>query len=197
MSHALVSCFSCRRSKRRCDKNLPTCQLCIHKGLKCSYPRRLKLVIEEFGVNINAKRKQTPSSDPWYFPAKCNGVLHDLALGKFWWHVNEALPYLIRMGADINIRNRDGETPLIAALKSRRVFSREAVEILIRAGADVNAADNENGTPLSIAGGDPEMTKLLLLLEHRAQVNPFVFLSALKREGLKCSNPLFRMVEIQ
>ncbi|KAJ5726108.1 uncharacterized protein N7483_007465 [Penicillium malachiteum] len=40
MSHALASCFSCRRSKRRCDKNLPTCQLCIQKGLKCSYPRR-------------------------------------------------------------------------------------------------------------------------------------------------------------
>lgn len=39
-SHALASCFFCRRSKRRCDKNLPTCQLCIKKGLKCSYPRR-------------------------------------------------------------------------------------------------------------------------------------------------------------
>ncbi|KAJ5988431.1 hypothetical protein N7481_003641 [Penicillium waksmanii] len=39
-SHALASCFPCRRSKRRCDKNLPTCQLCIRKGLKCSYPRR-------------------------------------------------------------------------------------------------------------------------------------------------------------
>ncbi|CRL22637.1 Fungal transcriptional regulatory protein, N-terminal [Penicillium camemberti] len=39
-SHALASCFFCRRSKRRCDKNLPTCQLCIKKGLKCSYPHR-------------------------------------------------------------------------------------------------------------------------------------------------------------
>lgn len=39
-SHASTSCFSCRRSKRRCDKNLPTCQLCFRKGLKCSYPRR-------------------------------------------------------------------------------------------------------------------------------------------------------------
>lgn len=39
-SQALTSCFSCRHSKRRCDKNLPTCQLCTRKGLKCSYPRR-------------------------------------------------------------------------------------------------------------------------------------------------------------
>ncbi|EED22258.1 conserved hypothetical protein [Talaromyces stipitatus ATCC 10500] len=39
-SHALASCFSCRRSKRRCDKSLPSCQLCIRKGLKCNYPHR-------------------------------------------------------------------------------------------------------------------------------------------------------------
>ncbi|KAJ5750745.1 hypothetical protein N7533_007773 [Penicillium manginii] len=39
-SRAPASCFSCRRSKRRCDKNLPTCQLCSQKGAKCSYPRR-------------------------------------------------------------------------------------------------------------------------------------------------------------
>ncbi|KAJ5389872.1 uncharacterized protein N7496_000940 [Penicillium cataractarum] len=39
-SHALASCFFCRRSKRRCDKSLPACQLCTKKGLKCSYPNR-------------------------------------------------------------------------------------------------------------------------------------------------------------
>lgn len=39
-SHALASCFFCRRSKRRCDKSLPACQLCVKRGLKCSYPHR-------------------------------------------------------------------------------------------------------------------------------------------------------------
>ncbi|KAL4786811.1 hypothetical protein BJX76DRAFT_354812 [Aspergillus varians] len=38
--HASASCFFCRRSKRRCDRNLPECQLCSRKGLKCSYPQR-------------------------------------------------------------------------------------------------------------------------------------------------------------
>ncbi|KAH7258009.1 hypothetical protein BKA59DRAFT_471325 [Fusarium tricinctum] len=37
---ARTSCFSCRRSKRRCDKSLPTCQLCSRRGLECSYPSR-------------------------------------------------------------------------------------------------------------------------------------------------------------
>jgi Fungal Zn(2)-Cys(6) binuclear cluster domain/Fungal specific transcription factor domain len=39
-SRALHSCFLCRRNKRRCDKNLPSCQLCVRKGWKCSYPQR-------------------------------------------------------------------------------------------------------------------------------------------------------------
>jgi len=37
---ARTSCFSCRRSKRRCDKSLPACQLCSRRGLECSYPQR-------------------------------------------------------------------------------------------------------------------------------------------------------------
>lgn len=39
-SKALHSCFLCRRGKRRCDKNLPACQLCTRKGWKCTYPQR-------------------------------------------------------------------------------------------------------------------------------------------------------------
>lgn len=35
-----TACFPCRHSKRRCDKSLPTCQLCIRKGVECSYPTR-------------------------------------------------------------------------------------------------------------------------------------------------------------
>ncbi|CEL03108.1 hypothetical protein ASPCAL04265 [Aspergillus calidoustus] len=37
---ATGSCFSCRRSKRRCDKRMPACQLCLRKGSKCAYPQR-------------------------------------------------------------------------------------------------------------------------------------------------------------
>ncbi|KAH8123007.1 hypothetical protein FP744_10007147 [Trichoderma asperellum] len=35
-----TACFPCRHSKRRCDKSLPACQLCIRKGVECSYPTR-------------------------------------------------------------------------------------------------------------------------------------------------------------
>lgn len=39
-SLARASCFPCRRSKRRCDKTLPACQLCRRRGLDCRYPHR-------------------------------------------------------------------------------------------------------------------------------------------------------------
>ncbi|KAJ5288158.1 hypothetical protein N7478_003844 [Penicillium angulare] len=138
----------------------------------------LKLIVEDFGVNVNAKRTQRIYRDRRYRPTICDGVLHDLSIGRFWWHVNEALPYLIRMGADINIRNREGQTPLIAALKSHHPFSKEASEILIRAGAYVNAVDTESNTCLSIVGDNMDMTKLLLT--HGAEISPTAFLSTLK-----------------
>ncbi|KAK0387943.1 hypothetical protein NLU13_4187 [Sarocladium strictum] len=37
---ARTSCFACRNSKRRCDKALPACQLCLRKNVECRYPRR-------------------------------------------------------------------------------------------------------------------------------------------------------------
>ncbi|PNP51028.1 hypothetical protein THARTR1_08256 [Trichoderma harzianum] len=39
-SIARISCFSCRHNKRRCDKTLPACQLCIRRGVDCCYPKR-------------------------------------------------------------------------------------------------------------------------------------------------------------
>jgi hypothetical protein len=32
------SCASCKRLKRRCSKDLPTCQLCFRVGRRCDYP---------------------------------------------------------------------------------------------------------------------------------------------------------------
>ncbi|KAJ5633076.1 hypothetical protein N7490_009415 [Penicillium lividum] len=137
----------------------------------------LRLVVEDYGANINAKRTQRIIRNRKNLPSITHGVLHDLAAGKVWWHVDQALPYLIRMGADINIRNRNGETPLIVALKSCHPFSREASETLIRASADVNAVDSDGNTCLSTAGDDMGIIKLLIA--HGADVSPSAILSAL------------------
>ncbi|KAJ5432500.1 uncharacterized protein N7458_011656 [Penicillium daleae] len=143
----------------------------------------LKLVVEDFGANINAKGTQRIFRDKGYFPSITNGVLHELAVGKLWWHVDKALPYLIRMGADINIRNRNGETPLIVALNSCHPFSKEASKALIRAGADVNAVDTAGNTCLSIAWDDMDMVRLLIA--HGAEVSPSAIISALELEKVE------------
>ncbi|KAJ5987256.1 hypothetical protein N7451_011621 [Penicillium sp. IBT 35674x] len=143
----------------------------------------LKLLVEGFGVNINAKCTQRIFRGQNLRPSFTKAALHDLALGKLWWHVDKALPYLIRMGANINIRNRDGETPLIIALNTRHPFSKEAFKALIEAGADVNAADNNGNTCLSKAGDDLNLIKLLIA--HGAEASPSAILSALNHRQVE------------
>jgi ankyrin repeat protein len=140
----------------------------------------LKLVVEDFGVNMNAKLTERIYRDRKYLPTITRGVLHDLAAGKFWWHVHQALPYLIQMGADVNIQNRDRETPLIVALKSHHPFSKKAFKVLVKAGADVNVADNAGNTCLSRAADDLNIIKLLIA--HGPEVSPSAILSALELE---------------
>lgn len=36
--NALLSCQSCRRRKVRCDKELPSCSLCVKSSQNCTYP---------------------------------------------------------------------------------------------------------------------------------------------------------------
>jgi ankyrin repeat protein len=52
---------------------------------------------------------------------------------------------LLRLGADANARNSEGQTPLFAAIRSLDV---QVVQLLITYGADVNAAAKDKKTPL-------------------------------------------------
>ncbi len=67
---------------------------------------------------------------------------------------------LIKNGADIEIKNSDGETPLVLAAKSE---SASAVSLLIKSGADIDAKDR-NGTKVIdiLASSDnPDMKEFL------------------------------------
>jgi len=55
---------------------------------------------------------------------------------------------LIENGADVNARNRYGNTPLMLASINGR---QEAVRFLIEAGADMNVKDSEGSTSLKYA----------------------------------------------
>lgn len=73
-----------------------------------------------------------------------------------WWQATEALPYLVREhGADLEIQDRQGRTPLNVALDdvSLGIFNRRAVDALIELGADVITAN------LTLVGEDIELTE--------------------------------------
>ncbi|OQE39983.1 hypothetical protein PENCOP_c006G05004 [Penicillium coprophilum] len=125
----------------------------------------VRTLVENLGVNIDVQRREKKFVDDNYVSVLDHAVLHDLAKGKTWWNVHQALPYLISKGANLEVRNYMGETPLHIALDytmSKGVFYKDAVDILLDHGADVNAVSANGETCLSKAGADIDLIKLLL-----------------------------------
>lgn len=110
--------------------------------------------------------------------------LHALARGEHWWNAAEGLPYLLKHGANTEIRDAHGMTPLSAALERMgwlvsTVSTRRAIELLVKHGADVNSIDNAGNSCLAKACLDVEVTKLLL--DHGATVTPDVLIETIKK----------------
>ncbi|OUM65003.1 hypothetical protein PIROE2DRAFT_60299 [Piromyces sp. E2] len=58
---------------------------------------------------------------------------------------DKIIKYLIDNGADVNKKNKHGDTPLIKAI---RTWKNDIVKYLIENGADVNKVDKEGNSPL-------------------------------------------------
>jgi hypothetical protein len=77
----------------------------------------------------------------------------------------ERIKKLLEEGADPNIRDGDGNTPLhFAASKG----CAEVARLLLEHGADPNAQDKNGETPLHVAAFNGHVDVVRLLLEHRA-----------------------------
>jgi ankyrin repeat protein/mono/diheme cytochrome c family protein len=76
----------------------------------------------------------------------------------------DSVRLLLEAGADLNIRNEAGATPLMWA-----VDDADKTRLLIRGGADVNARSDDGRTPLFIAAARPGSYDVVkLLLDHKA-----------------------------
>lgn len=85
---------------------------------------------------------------------------------------------LIKIGANINARNANGQTPLGIVCRQENVYSRRDVQMvkyLLENGADVNIRDNSGNTPLTTISSkkvtyDETREIIELLKQHGAQV---------------------------
>src|SRR5690606_25586259 len=73
----------------------------------------------------------------------------------------ETVRALLADGADIEMRDEDGRTPLLLATRQDAV---EIARVLIEAGADVNAKDSIQDTPFLYAGAEGRDALLRMIL---------------------------------
>ncbi|KAL3296051.1 ankyrin 2 3/unc44 [Colletotrichum asianum] len=125
----------------------------------------LRVLVESIGVNLDSLSR---SKSGWDLVSQ--SALHTIVRGDFWWQISQALPYFIKKGANMEIRDGEGRTPLNYALSHAGtiIFQRKAVETLIELGADVNSVDERGKSCLARARADTDLTKLLL--DHGAIV---------------------------
>lgn len=143
----------------------------------------VRLLIEDFRVSIDELHGTYKQVDGRYeLDSPSDSALHSLAKGCHWWHVAQALPYFISRGANLEVTNSAGQTPLHIALGAERslgLFQKDAARQLVLGGADVNATDEAGRSCLFYAGSDVEMTRLLV--EHGAAIRADAIFGAINK----------------
>ncbi|KAJ5643004.1 uncharacterized protein N7484_005511 [Penicillium longicatenatum] len=142
------------------------------------------LLVEEFHVDVNERIWGTEWTGHDRILAYSDSALHHVAQGLRWWHVHQALKYLLKVpGIDINLRVKGGLTPLHVAISGGEVLkprphSYDAVKLLINSGADIHALTKRGKSCLGMAHHDVLMIRLLM--KHGAIVMPDDVVSAVE-----------------
>jgi hypothetical protein len=110
-----------------------------------------------------------------------------------------AVQRLLKEGADINGRDAQGRTPVMAATHGNRV---ETVRALIQAGADINIRDNRLDNPFLYAGAEGLLEILRLTIDAKADTkltNRFggtALIPAAERGHVEVANELLTRTDV-
>lgn len=95
----------------------------------------------------------------------------------------QLISYLIENGADINSRNKKGNTPIMCAVK---LGDKNTVVHLIEAGADVNLANKNNATALDMANKKKSLKKIASVIAEAGGVaTPKADTAAINKENVQ------------
>ncbi|KAH7149027.1 ankyrin repeat-containing domain protein [Dactylonectria estremocensis] len=146
----------------------------------------VRLLVDKFGVDINELHYTWEFVNGTSQVSPSDSVVHSVSQGKSWWHVHQALPFLLSVGADVDVRNYKGQTPLHLALEACShpfsPYSDVAVRTLIAAGADVCAVDNGGKSCFGYAQNDVNMVRLLR--SHGATVTADAVFGAVESQNV-------------
>jgi len=143
----------------------------------------LRVLIEGKEISVNSAENNPHSI---LQPASSGTVLHALAKRGHpeWWQLHQALPFLLNKGADTEMRDSQGMTPLHLCLDKvgKPYFSKEVARMLLVAGADPNAVDNRDRSCLARAIGNREVCEMLL--SHGARVSHSALAAAINSKDV-------------
>lgn len=86
-----------------------------------------------------------------------------------YWSLEEVVSLLIKKGAKVNAKNREGNTALMYSAVEFKGLN--AAKILINAGANINAKDNKGRTALMYAADNKDEELVDLLIKNKVNVN--------------------------
>lgn len=168
-----------------CFASKPFLLMAVQRGL----PNMdvVRLLVEKFGVDINELYHTKVYTDNKNQLVPTDSALHYVSRGHSWWHAHQALPYLLKAGADTSIRDKNGQTPLHMALKADGdwpgPFHEDAAKALIEAGADVNAVNGRGESCLVYAKQNVDIIRLLKA--HGAEITAEAILATIDAKNFE------------
>ncbi|KAI1747462.1 hypothetical protein F4782DRAFT_543516 [Xylaria castorea] len=129
------------------------------------YARLIDNAVALYGPMVHAY------GDQWKYPL----------FAALYYHNNKAIDAILRAGnsrvgarvlldegADVDLKDQKGETPLLLAARFGRL---EIVQLLLDRGAKIDSQDNNNETPLFHAAGFESLKIVQLLLDRGAKID--------------------------